>query len=227
MDKKTALLYAQMPEYKYLVQRTVTFIKWALLRVKTPYLACSFGKDSAVMLHLVFNQLPTIPVVFVSRIETTLIDNYDEIKQAWIDKWHIDLREISYRGWLEKDSDGKGIANATKDLDGFDSFFVGLRKDESVGRRISLKTHGKFFKLKEGKVRISPMADWATRDIATYMLTNDLPILDKYKRDGFEARTTAAIPSKFPHGSLSALKERDIIAYNKLLKLLPDAKFYT
>ncbi len=51
MDKKTALLYAKMPEYKYLVNKTSGFIKWALKQVKNPYVACSFGKDSAVMLH--------------------------------------------------------------------------------------------------------------------------------------------------------------------------------
>jgi phosphoadenosine phosphosulfate reductase len=220
MDKKTAILYSQLNSYKALVNKTSGFIRWALERVEKPYVACSFGKDSAVMLHLCLKHMPDIPVVFVRRIETDLIDNYNDIIQKW---GNINLSIISYKGWLEH-GEGKGISFATRNMDDFDSYFVGLRKDESVGRRITLKTLGMFYKNKAEKIRICPMADWETKDIAAYCISNDLPVLNKYLIEGFESRTTAAIPSKFPHESLQSLKNRDIESFNKLLKLLPDAR---
>lgn len=223
MDEKTALLYSQLKQYKILVNKTSGFIKWALSQVKNPYVACSFGKDSSVMLHLVLQHRPDIAVVFVRRIETDLIDNYDEIIKKWGD---INLTTISYKGWLEG-GEGRGIAFATKDLYKFDAYFVGLRKYENKGRENSLKIHGMFFKNKENKIRICPIADWGTSDIATYCIINKLPILNTYLIEGFDARTTAAIPSKAPIKALQSLKNRDIAAYNKLLKLLPDAKYFT
>lgn len=48
LERQKGLLYAQMPEHKYLVNKTKKFIKWSLEQVNNPYVACSFGKDSAV-----------------------------------------------------------------------------------------------------------------------------------------------------------------------------------
>lgn len=223
MDQRTALLYAQLKQFKYLVSKTSGFIRWALERVENPYVACSFGKDSAVMLHLVLQQRPDIPVVFVRRIETDLIDNYQETIAKW---GNINLQQLTVLGWIETGLKNRTVSTATSNLD-YDSYFVGLRKDESVARRITIKTAGMFYKMKEGKTRICPMADWSTNDIAAYCLSNYLPILSKYINEGFEARTTSGIPRKFANESLQSLKNRDIESYNKLLKLLPDARYYT
>lgn len=224
MDEKSALLYAKMPEHKFLVNKTVSFIRWALSKVQNPYLACSFGKDSSVMLHLVFNQFPNIHVKFLGKSETDLIDDYSGIIEWWI-KRNVLIERITYLGWLEGGTK-KGIAKNMQ-AEEHDSFFVGIRKDESVARRITLKKDGKFFKMKDGKIRIAPLADWATKDIAAYMILNNLPVLNAYKREGFEARTTSNIPSKYPHESIARLKDADISAYNKLIQLLPDAKYFT
>jgi len=223
MDERTALLYAKTHEFRYLVTKTERFIAWALKQVQNPYVACSFGKDSAVMLHLVLKQLPDVQAIFVRRIETDLVDNYAEVIAQWGD---INLRQITVLGWLETGSKKRTVSTATSNLE-HDSYFVGLRKDESAGRRISLKTAGNFYKMKEGKYRICPMSDWSTNDIATYCLSNRLPVLSKYLNEGFEARTTSGIPRKFASESIQSLKARDIAAYNSLLKLLPDAKYFT
>lgn len=224
MDEKTALLYSKMPEYNFLLSKTVSFIRWALGKVNNPYLACSFGKDSSVMLHLVFNQYPNIHVKFLGKKETDLIDDYSGVIEWW-QKRNVLIERITYLGWLEGGTK-KGIAKNMQ-ADDHDSFFVGIRKEESVARRITLKKDGKFFKMKDGKTRIAPLADWTTRDIATYMLSNNLPVLNAYKREGFEARTTSNIPSKYPREAIARLKDADIAAYNKLIQMFPDAKCFT
>ena len=224
MDKRTADIYAQMNPYKALVNKTSGFIQWALNKVKDPYLACSFGKDSGVMLHLVLQQLPNIPVIFISRKETNLVDNYKEVIAEW---GNLNIHEINFMGNTLDFVDKSVIKTAIEPIkQNFDSFFVGLRAEEAVGRRITLRHHGNFYKMKDGLVRICPLAHWSTRDIATYCLSNNLPTLNKYKIEGFDARTTAGISSKTPHESLAYVKQNNISDYNKILELLPEAKYF-
>ena len=70
------------------------------------------------------------------------------------------------------------------------------------------------------------MSDWKTNDIAAYCLSNNLPTLTKYLKEGFESRTTANISSSFPYETIGWVKRNNPEAYNRLIELLPDAKFY-
>lgn len=223
MDKKTALLYAQLNPYVALVNKTSGFIRWALEQVKNPYVACSFGKDSAVMLDLILKHAPNIPIRFASHPETRILDNYTEVIAKWIEKG-INYQEIFCDGGLVKVSHAQ--RNALDALhEDWDSFFVGIRKQESFGRRVSLKTHGMFHALKStGRIKISPMADWTEKEISVYVLANELPTLNKYKIEGFSARTTSGIPRTNIEECLISLKQRDIEGYNKLHNLFPDTK---
>lgn len=225
MDKKTALLYAQLKPYKALVNKTSGFIRWALERVENPYVACSFGKDSAVMLDLILKHAPNIPVRFASHPETRIIDNYEDVIKKWVSKG-INYQEIFCEGGLIKVKNAQ--RNALDALhENWDSFFVGIRKQESFGRRVSLKKHGMFHKLKSnGRIKISPMADWNEREISVYILSNDLPTLGKYSVEGFSARTTSGIPRTNIEECLISLKQRDIEGYNKLCQLFPDTKYF-
>jgi sulfate adenylyltransferase subunit 2 len=225
MDKKTALLYAQLKPYKALVNKTSGFIRWALERVENPYVACSFGKDSAVMLHLILQHDPDIPVRFASHPETRILDNYDQVINQWINKG-INYHEIYCDGGLVKVKHAQ--RNALDALhENWDSFFVGIRKQESFARRVSLKKHGMFYKLKStGRVKISPLSDWTEKEIAVYILVNDLPVLNKYNIEGFSARTTSGIPRTNIEECLISLKQRDIESYNKLCQLFPDTKYF-
>jgi tRNA(Ile)-lysidine synthase TilS/MesJ len=209
-----------------LINKTNAFIEDSLSKVKMPYVACSFGKDSAVMLDLILKFSPHIPVRFASHPETRLLDNYDFVISEWMKK-EINFEEIFCDGGLIK------VKHAQrKALDAlhqnWDSFFVGIRKEESFGRRVSLKKLGMFFKMKQNnRIKISPMANWKENDIATYVLVNNLPFLNKYASEGFSARTTSGIARTNIHETLNSLKQRDITSYNQLLKLFPDAKNFS
>ncbi|MDD5343107.1 MAG: phosphoadenosine phosphosulfate reductase family protein [Smithella sp.] len=220
MDEKTALLYSRLNSYKYLVEKTKNFIENSLQQVKNPYVACSFGKDSAVMLHLVLQFNPAIPVRFASRQETNLIDNYEEVIKKWLEKG-INYQEIFMESGLVK------IKNQLKNSlsqGKWDSFFVGIRAEESFGRRVSLKTHGQFHKLENGIIKISPMAWWKLNDVIAYTIENNIPFLNKYKIEGFSARTTSGVPRKYIHECLASLKDRDINSFNKLVEMFPEVK---
>lgn len=222
ISKKEALLYSTMPEHKALVRKTGGFIRWALERVERPYVACSFGKDSAVMLHLLLRQKQDIDVRFVRwENETENLGNYDEVIAKWGD---INLTQVLLSR-ASIDSKVKGRF----DVDGFDSYFIGFRMEEATARRITLKTHGMFYKMKAGKIRISPLAEWKLRDIVAYCVSNELPTLDTYDKFGFEERTASRIP-RADYGirehSLRLLKEKDITKFNLIVSQFPEVANY-
>jgi 3'-phosphoadenosine 5'-phosphosulfate sulfotransferase (PAPS reductase)/FAD synthetase len=225
MNEKSALLYAKLNPFNCLLYRTRRFIHWSLNQVRNPYVACSFGKDSSVMLHLILEIKPDIQIKMLGKSETFLIDDYDEVIKWYETNFKCKVERITYKGWLEGGTK-KGIANNMQ-AENNDSFFVGIRQEESVARRITLLKNGKFYKMKDGKIRISPMSIWTVNDIAAYMVSRKLPILKAYQREGFEARTTTNIPSKYPHEAIARLKDADIAAYNKLVNMFPDAKYFT
>lgn len=223
MDRKTALIYAKMPEHKYLVNKTMIFVRWALRQVERPYVACSFGKDSAVMLHMILQYNPQIPIRFIRwQNETEHIDNYDETIAKW---GSINLQQIVL--CRESLSDKRAERYYTT---GYDSYFIGLRQSESTGRRITLKKDGKFYKSKTGIVRISPLSIWKDADVAAYVFSNNLPILNSYLADGITTRTASRIPRSdygIRESFVAKLKHRDFQAYQKLIITFPELRNYT
>jgi sulfate adenylyltransferase subunit 2 len=222
IGEKEARLYATMPEYKALVNKTMGFIRWALARVEKPYVACSFGKDSAAMLHLLLQESKGIDVRFVRwENETEHLGNYDEVISRWGD---INLTQVS----LSRAT----VEDRVKDrysTDGYDSYFIGFRIEEAVARRITIKTHGVFYKMKEGKIRICPLADWKLRDVAAYCVSNNLPTLDTYEQFGFEERTSSRVPRAdfgIRSQSLRLLKEKDVSKFNLMLSHFPELSNY-
>lgn len=215
MEKETAILYAQMPEYKYLVQKTERFIQDALSKVNKPYVACSFGKDSSVMLHLILKYAHDIKILFVEYEETNLVDNFDDVINKWGCK---NLDRIFIESFIDENTNEGDILKIYALKNNFDSSFVGLRKQESAGRRITLKKDGNFFKSKNGIIRICPLSEWNNNHIAAYCYSNNLPMLKSYDL-GIEQRTTTGITiDSFIYSQLNRLKKIDISKYNTLLK---------
>ncbi len=220
VDAKTASLYCKLSSFKRLLNQTNDFIKNSINNITNPYLACSFGKDSSVMLDLVLKHIPDIKVRFATHPETRLLDNYDEIIGYWKNK-NINYEEIYCAGGLVK---VKHHQRESLNQGEWDSFFIGIRAEESFGRRVSLKKYGAFYKLKNGRIKISPVAWWKTIDISSYILDNNIPYLNKYSKEGFGARTTSGVPRTHVSECLSSLKSRDINSFNKLCRMFPDVK---
>lgn len=224
MDHRTALLYAKLKPFRALVNKTSGFIRWALAQVQNPYVACSFGKDSAVMLHLVRLHRPDVAIRFIRwKNETEHIDNYDEVIKQWgpINLQQVELSRLTL-------SDKRKDRYSTEGLT-YDSYFIGLRIQESVARRITLKKHGIFYRNAQGFIRISPLSDWTENDVTAYIALHSLPTLNTYLQQGMSSRTASRIP-RADHGIresfLSDLKQRDFQAYQNLLINYPEIKQY-
>lgn len=216
-------LNARLKRYRNLVERTAGFISEALSKISKPYLACSFGKDSSVMLHLCLQHFPGMPVRFATHPETNILDSYKDIVSWWIEKYEINLQEVFCDGGLIKiRHDQRDKLNAGQ----WDSFFVGIRAEESFGRRVSLKKYGQFHKLKNGRVKICPLAWWREIDVASYTYENGLPLLDKYEHYGINARTTSGIARTHITENLQSLRDMNVASFNRLCELYPDVRHY-
>ena len=217
IERKTAQLWERNYNYRKLLRQTQYFIADALHKVSRPYIACSFGKDSSVMLHLIMQENPNISVAFVEYPETCLLDNYEEVIGSWKCK---NLHRIFINADIEASVNEKDILPAWAIKNGFDAAFVGIRKEESKGRRITLRMLGKMYTAKNGQTRICPLSDWTLKDIAAYTYVNDIPLLNTYKQHGIMQRTTTGLADDiygFREAQLLRLKQADITKYNLLL----------
>lgn len=220
MKQAEALLFATMPQHRALVRRTIGFIKESLSKVSNPYVACSFGKDSSVMLHLVRTLAPDMPIKFVTHPETRLLGNYDEILSWW---QGANIQEIYLHRDHAKETRGNTQRDALEQGEN-DSFFVGLRADESKGRALTLKTHGMFHKQKRtGKIRICPVAWWSEKDVIAYTHVHGIPLLKKYHEAGTDARTTTGLPhNQFALDTFQHLRQFNPTAWNELNSIYSD-----
>jgi phosphoadenosine phosphosulfate reductase len=161
-------------------------------------LACvtsSFQSECVALVHMIREQRPDIPVLFLEtgyHFPETL-----EYRDRISAEWKLNLRNLEAKQSVADQEAQFGILNQTAPdqccklrkveplfagLAEFDTWFTALRKEQS-------KTRGNLqvvepFKLPGGKVlqKISPLADWSTRDVWTYLKENGIPELSLYEK---------------------------------------------
>lgn len=230
-EAKKMLLYARQPSFRNLLKQTNSFIERCLSECVSiqndAYCACSFGKDSAVMLHLLRNYCPDISCVFVCYQETELLDNYEEV----ISQWNCNLTKLFIDVDIEAKINEKDIIPNWAIENNFKIGFVGIRAEESKGRSISLRKDGMLYayKNKPNLYRACPLAWWTTNDIAAYTYLHKLPMLNTYTKHGIASRTTTGIADEdfgFRKSQLLRLKYADITRYNNIILQFPQLAIY-
>lgn len=145
----------------------------------------SFGLQAAVMLHLIAENAPRIPVVFVDtgylfpetyRYLEELSSSLEIDLRRYLPKMTAAHRE-SLHGKLWE-SDGKEYARinkvepmnrALKEI-GADIWLSGLRRNQSSTRA------DRSFAEQQGKtMKVYPILDWADAQVASYLNTHSLP----------------------------------------------------
>jgi 3'-phosphoadenosine 5'-phosphosulfate sulfotransferase (PAPS reductase)/FAD synthetase len=230
MTPDHARLHTRLQEYRRRVQVAIETIDRAMRLVSMPYVACSFGKDSAVLLHLVHTRYPHIDARFLRwQNETEHLDTYPEVVERWMDQFpRLRIVIVSMERTLLSER-GVGRFDRLATVHPSDSAFIGLRAEESRGRRMTLRTHGTIYRMASGMTRICPLAWWSTADIAAYVVTNDLPTLATYHEQGFTARTSSRIP-RDAHGiraqSLAWLRRVHPDRFAALQEVYPEVSAY-
>jgi phosphoadenosine phosphosulfate reductase len=148
---------------------------------------CSFQVEDMVLLHLIRQADPGVPVLFLDTgyhfPETTAYRD-----QVTAD-WKLNLVNITPPAEAPVElykTDPAGCCNWRKvkglmaNLDLYDAWITGLRREQSP-TRANLQFEEKH-KLPSGKTidKISPLAEWTWKDVNAYATINELPRLSLY-----------------------------------------------
>lgn len=151
-------------------------------------MSTSFGVQSAVMLHLVTQVVPNIPVIFIDtgylfpetyrfadkltqRLRLNLKTYHPRRSPAHQEavegkRWEMDpqkLEEYNFENKVEP------MNRALKDLGAF-AWLAGLRREQSSSRQeLSV------LQAQRRTVKLHPILDWSSRDIYQYLQKFDLP----------------------------------------------------
>jgi len=239
VDSEKCRLYAKLPTFQKKLSRTQERVREMLEICSTPYVAFSCGKDSTVVADMVLRIRHDVPLRFVSSGETRIIHNVDDIMEWFRNIHDAKIEEINFdrvfsEEWSNASFDEQRKAGRrdiqTIDNTAYTGVFMGLRKQESRGRQISLnscKTDGLPMYMYQYKnrdyFRMCPIADWTTDDVGAYITMYKIPVLQWYQAFGFDSRTTARLTGDaVRQNTLLWIKTTNPEGYAKLLERFPE-----
>lgn len=194
MDERERLAFlgwASTPKFKAKVNRAIAVIEKALA-IAPAYVACSWGKDSVVLLHLCQRVKKDIPIIYWPTPYQDLIDNFSEVRDSYLERYQSSYREMPYQE-TKKNTRQQSIESGLSQL--YPLVFIGLRADESINRKRTLKK-GLIRQYKSGTYRACPIGFWNYQDIWAYIIQQNLPYLsgyDKIEKGSPKSRSTSHI----------------------------------
>lgn len=251
MDRDAAILRARLPVFQRRVEEARRIIDNSITAIKRPYLSCSFGKDSVVLLHLVHQRMPNIPVVFINS-QYCFPDTY-VVRDEFIKEYNINLVEIKQpHDYIDiintyglpddrtpaqqqkvVDLLKKDLANVWAHENGYDGCFWGLRKEEARGRKWLLNVKGSLFFADSAKLwRSAPLANWTWDDIWAYIHYFGVPYSGIYDKTRFcdpkHIRNTSWVTTDgaAKNGRVVWLKYYYPDLYNRLVSEIPEIRRY-
>jgi phosphoadenosine phosphosulfate reductase len=158
-----------------------------LAAAKAPCVTSSFQAECVVLVHLLREVKPDIPVLFLDTVHH-FAETYtyrDELTVRW--GLHlVNLRaEEPSPGLWQRDTNAccarHKVGPLFAALERYDVWFTGLRRDQSPSRANLPEVEP--FKLANGRSirKVSPLAAWTTKDVWTYAREHDIPLLPLYE----------------------------------------------
>jgi phosphoadenosine phosphosulfate reductase len=153
-----------------------------------PCITSSFQAECVVLTHLLLQERPDIPVLFLDTFHhfaQTL-----EYRDALTERWGLNL--VNLRApeprvglWQAESTEAccarHKVGPLFSALENYDVWFTALRRDQSPSRANLQQVEP--FKLPSGKMiqRVSPLAAWTAKDIWSYAKQHDIPLLPLYE----------------------------------------------
>ncbi len=148
----------------------------------------SFGAESAVLLHLVAQVAPNVPVLFLDtgkHFSETI--EYRDLVAERIGLTNLQILTPDGDELAKKDETGlrwsydpdgcceiRKVKPLAKALDRFDASFTGRKSFQSATRanlpRFEVDTSDA-----QGRLKINPLIDWSAEEISSYFKQHDLP----------------------------------------------------
>ena len=158
-------------------------------------ITCSFQAEDVVVLHLLRERVPDVPVLFLDT-GYHFAETY-EYRDRMTQDWSLNLMNILPEKTIEQQESEFGILyreQPTKccqlrkveplmrSLEPFDIWFTGLRREQSPTRKNLKKVEQ--HRLPSGKtlLKVSPLADWTWAQVWEYTGKHGLTYLPQYDR---------------------------------------------
>ena len=152
-------------------------------------MSTSFGVQSAVMLHLVTQVVPDIPVIFIDtgfhfvetyqfadeltqRLKLNLKVYAAEESPSWFVARHGQLWDSDNPEDLNTYDRLRKVEPMNRALDelGATATLAGLRRQQTNHRANLRKVEGQ-----DGRFKVAPILEWTTKDVHDYLQTHNLP----------------------------------------------------
>lgn len=245
IEREGLLAHSRLPVIQRRISQSLELIKEWRVRCTKPYLAWSTGKDSTLSLWLALQVDPGIEVVYFDA-ESSLPET-QEMLNTLPSSWGFKLRVVKTRPLIdvlvEHGLLNAGVERATMQAtvyepikrlrhDGYDGVIVGVRADESCGRKMAVSQRGPLFNSKaSGMLTCWPLARWSARDVWAVTLANNIPYNKAYDKRldlPLEERRVSywAGETQRAFGRYTWLKRYHPELFQKLAEQLPEVKGY-
>jgi phosphoadenosine phosphosulfate reductase len=153
----------------------------------------SFQAEDMVLLHMVQQRLPEIPVLFLDT-GYHFVEVY-EYRDRMAAEWHMNLTSLQPEITVAEQESQFGILNQTDPtrccgirkvkplfsaLEDYDVWFTGLRREQAKSRAALKEIDD--FTLPSGRSirKLSPLTEWSAKDVWTYAAQHNVPLLSLY-----------------------------------------------
>ncbi len=158
----------------------------ALAAASAPCITCSFQAEDVVVVDLVREVRPDIPVLFLDTFHhfAETLAYRDELVRRWhLNVVNVKAAEPQVGLWQTSTTDccaKHKVGPLFSALDAYDTWFTGLRREQSPSRANLEPVED--FRLPSGKhvAKISPLAMWTTKEVWSYAKSHDIPLLPLY-----------------------------------------------
>lgn len=189
--KRVAFLaHASSPGFRRKLARSQEVCEQFLAVCKQPSASISFGKDSVVQADLLRTLQPDLPFIHGDRGDGGDTQEILDLKEQLMREWKLNVVTAPTRysalycyqhGLPIRKYLIEAIEQAEAEL-GVDGNAVGITRDESRARRMSVAVHGLLFDLADGRKRCYPIGHWHAIDVWAYTISRNLPYLPIYDR---------------------------------------------
>jgi phosphoadenosine phosphosulfate reductase len=158
-----------------------------LAGAKTPCLTSSFQAECMVLTHMLREQQPDIPVLFLDTFHhfAETLKYRDEMAQAWgLNLINLRAPEPRVGLWEAESTEAccarHKVGPLFAALEGYDVWFTALRRDQAASRANLQEIEP--FRLPSGKTiqRVAPLASWTAKDVWGYAKEHGIPLLPLY-----------------------------------------------
>jgi phosphoadenosine phosphosulfate reductase len=170
-----------------------SFLREHLEHARRACITSSFQAEDVVVLHMALQLQPRIPVLFLEtgyHFPETLA-----YRDRIASEWNLNLINVEPEITVAEQESQFGILNQTapdrccglrkveplfRALGSYTTWVTGLRRQQSKSRA-NLQPH-EFFTLPSGHIlaKLSPLAEWTTRDVWHYAEQHSIPLLPLY-----------------------------------------------